>query len=98
MVQPDMSETISFKRDEGDRVFPYLSTRFTESLPEVDGGGIGVLETLKVDAESLLEDRLAEILAEHAIHGVRLGISDSIVDLVQLVRIVNLHLKKKFPS
>ena len=83
---------MSFKRDEGDGVFSYLSTRFAESLPEVDGGGIGVLETLKVDAQSLLEDRLAEILAEHAIHGVRLGIRDSIVDLVQLVRIVDFHL------
>jgi hypothetical protein len=70
----------------------YNSGCFAQRLPEVIGDCVGVFMLGQIDAKSLLENWLAQMVEQHSNHGIRLCICDTVINFVQLIWIVNWNL------
>jgi hypothetical protein len=69
-----------------------LTRGFAQCRPQVVGGGVGVLVSLEVVGNTLEEDLLAKVSAQHADDRATLEVTDVVEDLVDLETIVDRNL------
>ena len=69
-----------------------LTRSLAQSRPQVIGSGIRVLVCLEVVGNTLQEDLLAKVSAQHADDGGALQVTDVVKDLINLEAVIDGHL------